>query len=156
MQLHKYLNPQLIVTNLQAGNKEEALTLMVRALALNKAEIIDPGSLLNALLEREKLSTTGIGAGVAVPHCKSPQVKDLVILLACSPEGVDFAALDKQPCHLFFLLVAPEDSQSEHLKALAKIARYAKDAGIRDQLLSKTTPQELFDFIVEQEKQESG
>jgi len=151
MELQDFLSPSLIYTDLVAQDKEDALRVMAQHLAAAKPSL-DAEVLLQLLLERESLSTTGIGFGVAVPHCKSDQVQDLTILVARSLEGIDFQALDGQPCRLFFLLIAPTQSSNTHLKALAKIARFAKDAAMREGLLAQTDPGSLLRFIAEQEQ----
>jgi len=151
MELIQYLDEDLIISALEAKDKESAIKEIVAKLAA-KQEDLDEEALFTALMEREKLSTTGIGGGVAVPHCKSDRVEDLTIIFARSQAGVDFAALDGKPCHLFFLLIAPVDSSSIHLKALAKIARIAKDEGTRQGLLEREGPQSLLQYLEEQEK----
>ncbi|MBT4288279.1 MAG: PTS sugar transporter subunit IIA [Deltaproteobacteria bacterium] len=149
MNLSDYLNGSRIVLNLQGENKKQVLEKLVEILgnqiSINQQNIVD-------LLEvREKLSTTGIGFGIAIPHCKSSEVSELQIVVGRFEQGVDFDALDDNPVKLLFLLVAPEQSSSEHLKVLAKIARIAKDAEIREQILQITDSNAVFDYIKERE-----
>lgn len=145
MNLSDYLNGSRIVLNLQGDNKKHVLEKLVEILgnqvSINQQSIVD-------LLEvREKLSTTGIGFGIAIPHCKSPEVNELQVVVGRFEQGVDFNALDGKPVKLLFLLVAPEQSSSEHLKVLAKIARIAKDEEIRQQILQITDSNAVFDYI---------
>jgi nitrogen PTS system EIIA component len=147
MNLSDYLNGSRIVLNLQGENKKHVLEKLVEILAnqvsINQQNIVD-------LLEvREKLSTTGIGFGIAIPHCKSSEVSELQVVVGRFEQGVDFNALDGKPVKLLFLLVAPEQSSSEHLKVLAKIARIAKDEDIRQHILQITDSNAVFDYIKE-------
>jgi nitrogen PTS system EIIA component len=147
MNLSDYLNGSRIVLNLQGENKKHVLEKLVEILgnqvSINQQNIVD-------LLEvREKLSTTGIGFGIAIPHCKSSEVSELQVVVGRFEQGVDFNALDGKPVKLLFLLVAPEQSSSEHLKVLAKIARIAKDEDIRQQILQITDSNAVFDYIKE-------
>jgi nitrogen PTS system EIIA component len=147
MNLSDYLNGSRIVLNLQGENKKHVLEKLVEILgnqvSINQQNIVD-------LLEvREKLSTTGIGFGIAIPHCKSSEVGELQVVVGRFEQGVDFNALDGKPVKLLFLLVAPEQSSSEHLKVLAKIARIAKDEDIRQQILQITDSNAVFDYIKE-------
>ena len=149
MNLSDYLNGSRIVLNLQGESKQQVLEKLVEILgnqiSINQQNIVD-------LLEvREKLSTTGIGFGIAIPHCKSSEVSDLQVVVGRFEQGVDFDALDGKPVKLLFLLIAPEQSSSEHLKVLAKIARIAKDEEIRQKILQITDPNAVFDYIKEME-----
>ena len=105
MNLYEYIDVSGITLDLDCENKSDTLVALVDLLAKSK-NIQNPDTILSLLEEREKLSTTGIGNAVAVPHCKSPEISDLVILVGRSKKGIDFQALDGKPVHLFFLLVA--------------------------------------------------
>src|SRR5499427_1158388 len=96
---------------------------------------IDRARLVQALEDRERLNSTALGEGVAIPHGKLPGLQRVVAAFGRSPAGIDFQSLDGKPTHLFFLLVAPEDSAGAHLKALARISRLLKDASFRQRLL---------------------
>ncbi len=149
MNLSDYLNESRIVLNLQGENKKQVLEKMVEILSnhvsINKENIVD------LLAVREKLSTTGIGFGVAIPHCKSSEISKLQVVVGRFEKGVDFDALDGKQVKLVFLLVAPEQSSSEHLKVLAKIARIAKDEEIRQQILQINNSNAVLNYIVEME-----
>lgn len=150
MQLTNYLKETSISLELSGKNKQEILSSLVDVLEQDH-KIKDRNQIIDSLLERERLGTTGIGHGVAIPHCKSSMVKELCVIIGRSTEEVDFQSLDGNPVQLFFLLVAPEDSTSEHLRALAKIARLAKDSSIRDKLLEIGSNEEFFKFLKEQD-----
>ncbi len=150
MQLNEFLKESLIISQFEADSKAHALEQLVGQLATEFSDI-NQESILKLILERESLSTTGIGSGIAVPHCKSSEVTELTVVLAKSVQGVEFESLDGKPCFLFFLLVAPEDSTSTHLKALAKIARLSKNVEIREGLEACGSSAEILSYIAEQE-----
>jgi PTS system nitrogen regulatory IIA component len=102
---------------------------------------------VDVLLEREKLGSTGIGDGIAIPHGKSKALDGLIMACGRSPEGVDFESMDGKPTHLFFVLLAPESSAGIHLKALAKISRMLKDTAFRQEFLAASNATEMFDLI---------
>lgn len=108
---------------------------------------------LDVLVAREKISTTAIGEGVAIPHGKLAGVDRVLGVFARSPEGVDFASLDGEPTHLFFALIAPENAAADHLKALARISRLLKEHGFRRRLMAAKTQQELYAIIAEGDDQ---
>ncbi len=103
------------------------------------------------LLERERLATTAIGEGVAIPHGKLDAVGKLVAVVGRAPEGVDFDSMDGRPTHLFFVLVAPENSTGVHLKALARISRLFKDPEFRTRLMQARDAQEIFRVIADED-----
>lgn len=135
MKVMDFLNKKAVIADLKAKDKKgvisELVDLLIKAGAIRPRE---KESLIKTLLERESLGSTGIGAGVGIPHGKSPNVKELVAAFGLSKEGVDFESLDGEPTHIFFLLIAPEQSAGPHLKALARISRLLKDKYFRDML----------------------
>ena len=133
MKIVEFLNEKAVSADMKATTKDAALRELVEVLA--KAEgIKNPGDLVKVLMSRESLGSTGIGQGVGIPHAKTNAVKKLVAALGISTNGVSFDALDGEPVHIFFLLVAPEDSAGPHLKGLARISRLLKDKHFRDSL----------------------
>jgi len=131
-----------ILLDLKGREKRDALAEMAKALA-GSTSGLDEKRLLEVLNEREKLQSTGIGEGVAVPHCKLPDLSHLVTSFARSREGVAFDSRDGQPTHLFFLLAGPERSEGQHLKALARISRFLHDASFRDRLLEAESREDV-------------
>ncbi len=113
--------------------------------------IIDAEKLLGVLRDREALQSTGIGEGVAIPHGKMVGLERLVATFARSSSGVDFDSIDGQPTQLFFLLVVPEQSGGQHLKALARISRFFRDASFREKLLAAGDLDEIFRAIEEED-----
>jgi len=148
MKITDYLTPELVVAELGQASKEEALKLLSARVAgvypeLSEAEI------LTVLRDREALGSTGIGGGIAIPHGKMGKLEKIIVLFARSRQGVDFAAVDSQPVHLFFLLLAPENSAGIHLKTLAQISRMLKNREFCDQLLEAEDGLSLFAMIKE-------
>src|SRR3989338_5796850 len=136
MTIMSFLDERAVTTDLKAQqNKEEVIRelveLLVRAGSIKEK---DSHKLVQILMKRESLGSTGIGQGVAIPHGKSDCVAKLVAALGVSRSGVAFDSLDGEPVTLFSLLVAPEDSAGPHLKALARISRLLKDKHFRDSL----------------------
>jgi PTS system nitrogen regulatory IIA component len=112
---------------------------------------LDRGKVETVLLERERISTTAIGEGVAIPHGKLAGVERVLGVFARSLDGVDFASLDGAPTRLFFALIAPQNAAADHLKALARISRLLKDEGFRRRLIDAKNRQELFTMIAEED-----
>lgn len=151
MKITDFLTVQTIIPTLASRDKNAALEEMADGLVSYHRDL-DKQKVLTVLLEREKISTTAIGEGVAIPHGKLPGVERVLGVFARSPQGVDFASLDGGPTHLFFVLVAPENAAADHLKALARISRLLKDESFRRRLMEGQTSQELFKIIAEEDE----
>jgi len=108
-------------------------------------------AMVDVLLDREKLGSTGIGDGIAIPHGKLKSLDSLVISFGRSREGIDFESIDGKPVHIFFLLMAPESSTGQHLKALAKISRMLKDPEFRSDLMSARSAEEIYRKIADKD-----
>lgn len=150
MKISELLNPQAIVVDLQAADKKHALAELTEALvscvpSLNRDEVIE------VLHEREKLGSTGIGDGVAIPHGKLGGIPELMLAFGRSSKGVNFESMDGQPAHLFFLLVAPEESVGVHLKTLARISKLLKDPAVRQKLLDADSRPAIYQVILDEE-----
>ena len=151
MKITDFLTAQTVIPTLASRDKNAALQEMAEGLVSYHRQL-DKQKVLAVLLDREKISTTAIGEGVAVPHGKLPGVDRVMGMFARSPEGVDFASLDGGPTHLFFVLIAPENAAADHLKALARISRLLKDEAFRRRLMEGQTGQELFNIIAEEDE----
>ena len=150
MKIVEFLNEKAITADMKATTKEAALKELVDVLA--KAEgIKNPGDLVKVLLSREALGSTGIGQGVGIPHAKTNSVKKLVAALGICQQGVSFDALDGEPVHIFFLLVAPEDSAGPHLKGLARISRLLKDKYFTESLKQSKDEKTILKLIREED-----
>lgn len=150
MQLNQILKIEFINANLSAKSKDEVLeelvnTIILGGLKLNRSEILD------ILKQRESLGSTGIGEGIAIPHGKIPDLNEIVVAFGRSEEGINYESLDSKPVHLFFLLLAPENSAGQHLKILAKISKMLKETNFRKKLLKAGSQSDLYKIIMEQE-----
>lgn len=150
MKIMDILAKDALVLNLGVQTKREVLAEMAAALAKVEPQI-EAESLLEVLLEREALQSTGIGEGVAIPHGKLTGLDRLVATFARSPQGVEFDSIDGQPTHHFFLLVVPEHSGGQYLKALARISRFFRDAAFRESLASAETNEDVLRAIEEED-----
>ena len=150
MRIEDILAPELVVAELAATTKAGVLDELA-SLAASRHPEIDRARLIEALDEREKLNSTALGEGVAIPHGKLPGLRRVFAAFGRSPAGVDFQSLDGKPTHLFFLLVAPEESAGAHLKALARISRLLKDEGFRSRLRTAPDAESLFRTIREED-----
>ncbi len=153
MNIMGFLDERAVSVDLKSQSKEVIIQELVELLV--KAECIkekDVHKLVQILLKREALGSTGIGQGVAIPHGKSDCVTMLVAAFGVSRLGVNFDSLDGEPARLFFLLVAPEDSAGPHLKALARISRLLKDKHFRDSLRSSKDEKVLIKIIRDEDE----
>lgn len=148
MKIMDFLNRKAVTVNIKAKGKKGVIEELVGLLV--KADVIkskDKESIVRTILDRELLGSTGIGLGIGIPHAKTAGVKNIVGAVGISKEGVDFDSLDGDPVHIFFLLLAPQDSAGPHLKALARISRLLKDKYFRDMLKNAKNEKELIDII---------
>jgi len=152
MKLSELINEENVVPDLKAKDKKGVLEELVDAL-LSQEPAFDKNALVKVLLERERLGSTGIGDGVAIPHGKFSGVGQPGISFGRSRKGLDFESMDGEPTHLFFLLVAPENSASIHLKALAKIAKILKNSAFRKELMEAPGRHELYQLIIQNDEE---
>lgn len=144
--LAKMLAPSRI-TDLKATDKDSVLTELVELLAQSPL-VQDRDAVLKAIFEREKIISTGIGIGVAVPHVKIPEIKDFVISIGRSTKGVDFQALDDKPVHLVVMIGASDRQSGEYLKVLAEVIRRCKDKDLRRKIMFAKSNEEIYDLFV--------
>jgi len=150
MKLVDILRRERVIPNLKATDKAGVLAELAQALVAT-GDVRDPHAVARVLMEREKLGSTGIGEGIAIPHGKLRDLAGVVAVFGRSLDGVDFDSMDGAPAHVFFLLLAPENSASAHLKALARISRLLKDRSFREKLLQAASQEALFDIIAEED-----
>ncbi len=155
MNISDALRESCVVADLKGETKEEVLTELVSALR-QEGLIPDVGEALKVILEREKLGSTGIGEGVAIPHGKMRGVETILCAFGRSKKGVDFGAVDRQPVHIFFLLLAPEETTGLHLKMLSRISRILRESSFRKRLMEQMDREQLYKDIVEEDKKFSG
>jgi PTS system nitrogen regulatory IIA component len=150
MKIIDLLAPRRILPNLQAVNKRGVLEEMAAVLVSGHDEI-NVANVLEVLLERERLGSTGIGDNIAIPHGKVPQLSRMLLAFGRSLKGVDFDSMDGKPSHLFFMLLAPVNSTGLHLKALAKISRMLMSQVFRDSLMGSGGVEDILRLISEKD-----
>ncbi len=146
MKLGEYLDKTMILPELSASTKEEVLAELVEPV-IAAVPHLDKDAVLGVLRERENLGTTGIGDGIAIPHGKLENLDRIVLVVGRSPAGVDFEALDFKLCHIFFLVLAPEQVAGMHLRILAQISRLLKEPSFRESFLSAADADELWHVL---------
>ncbi|NDV28770.1 PTS sugar transporter subunit IIA [Desulfovibrio sp. JC010] len=146
MNIADNLAKDLVIHELQASDKGEVLKEMVSALKGAGLDV-DVENGLKVLNDREKLGTTGIGDGIAIPHGKLECLEEIVVVVGRSSEGVDFESLDMQPCKIFFMVLAPEQGAGAHLKVLAQISRQLKDEAFRQAFIDSADQDELLRLL---------
>jgi len=140
-----------VIADLVATTKREALEELTALLA-KEGKVKDTQATVDVLIEREKLGSTGIGQGIAIPHAKTDQASQVVAAFGRSRRGVQFDALDGDPVNIIFLLVAPPDAAAMHLKALARISRLLKDKFVRQSLREAKGPADIVKLIRQEDQ----
>jgi PTS system nitrogen regulatory IIA component len=150
MRIVDIMSEELVLPEIRATSKDEVLAEVVGCLCGVRKEI-DAQAALRVLIDREKLGSTGVGNGFAIPHGKLPRLTGLVACFARSSAGVEFGSLDGRPAHLFLTLLAPEGSAGLHLKALARASKLFKDPAFRAQLMAVADRRTLWNIIAAQD-----
>src|ERR687894_230229 len=150
MPLLDFLDPQAVLPALRVNGKKQAL----QELAFQAARLtgLADSVIYEALLQRERLGSTGIGEGIAIPHGKLPGLNTIFGLVARLDKPVDFEALDGQPVDVLFLLLAPEGAGADHLKALARVARVLREPGLIERLRATRDAAALYAIMTEMPK----
>lgn len=151
MKLGDVLNENLIKIPLLKSDKKEIITEMIDVLTAS-GKIVDRNKVLQAVLEREQMMSTGIGNSVAIPHGKSQGVQELVVGLGITPQDVNFDALDGKPVRIVFMLVGPEKSSSVHIKMLSRISRLLNQSAFRKKLIDSKSGSDVIRIIQDEEK----
>jgi nitrogen PTS system EIIA component len=142
MKIVEFLRPDAVIANLAGQTGPAVLAELCRPLAAGYR--IDAPRLTETLLDREKLGSTGIGDGVAIPHGKMSGLPGLIASFGRARQGIEFRAIDGRPTYLFFALFAPENSAGAHLKALARISRIFKNPAFRESLMKAETADDIY------------
>ncbi len=151
MNIADMFKKEFIIEELKSRTRREVLTELSEM--FSHANIrVDYDNMVEVLLEREKLGSTGIGGGIAIPHGKLAGLENLIVSFGRSKDGIDFDSMDGKPVHIFFLLMAPENSAGQHLKALARISRMLKDDSFKTDLIKATSVESLYRIIIEKDK----
>ena len=151
MKVLEFLDPTSISLELKSTSKQDAVLELCELLKTN-GKIKDLSPVITALMDREKLGSTGIGQGVAIPHGKSDATTTLIGALGISRKGVQFDSLDGEPVYVIFMLVAPNDTSGQHLKALARVSRLLKDKFFRQAIKEAKTPADIAKIIREEDE----
>ena len=147
MELREFFNRDLVDLDLGADNKDDILKELIALLGLDEKS---QGILYKMLKRRENLGSTGIGRGIAIPHCRSLVVNRLRVAFGRKPGGVDFKAIDSQPVHFFFLIVAPPlEVSNQYLPVLGKIAQFAKEPNVTTRLAEIQSPEQFLEMLEE-------
>ena len=147
MTLDKLLTPNSVIANLKATNKKQALQELARHASTLTG--VDERRIFDVLLERERLGSTGVGVGVAMPHARLGDIDTLFGLFARFENPVDFDAVDDLPVDLMFLLLAPESAGADHLKALARVSRLLRDKSSCAKLRGADNADALYALLAE-------
>lgn len=149
------LNPKAISIDLKGGTKEKLLQELTEVLvASGEVEEKNKDSIVKILLEREKMGSTGIGYGIAIPHGKCKVVESVILAIGYSKKGVPFGSIDGKPVHLFFLLLSSPEHGQLHLKVLARLSRFLKDKIFRESLIRAKDAREIYEIIENKEKKD--
>ncbi|TGK32427.1 PTS sugar transporter subunit IIA [Leptospira gomenensis] len=143
-QLLTLLHPETVIFDLQSGTKEEVISrLLQKAVETKQIENANKEEILESLLAREKSMSTGIGSGVAIPHCSVNLVDELKCVMGLNSQGIDFDSIDHQPVHIFILLIVPKTKFQEHIKTLAQIAKALNVKEDREKLIRSKSFEEI-------------
>ncbi len=151
MKILDYLKEDWVIPELQGADKHSVLKELCDVL-VKPCQVSSSDELLRVLLDREKLGSTGIGEGIAIPHGRYKGLKYFFISFGRSKKGVDFDSIDHKPCQLFFLVLAPENSAIDNLNLLGRIAKLMKDSSFKKKLLNAHSQKELFNIISEEDE----
>lgn len=146
MHLGDLTQPELIFVELPGSDRPTVLKAMADGLAAGSV-LTDAEGLYERLLEREDLGSTGIGGGVAIPHCKMKDLDEVIVAIGISRRGVNFAADDLQPVRLLFLVVSPEDKPADHLQSLSAISKWVKNRQRVEEILEMDAPEAIYELL---------
>jgi fructose-specific phosphotransferase system IIA component len=150
MRLTDVLNENLVNISLDGTSRDECIKELIDKLS-DTETIKNVDSIFEAVLEREKIMTTGVGNGIAIPHCKHADSPEFAVCLGIQPKGVDFQSIDKKDVNIIFLLVGPENNPGLHIKLLSRISRLMSNEELRQQLLECKSDQDAYNLIQDEE-----
>ncbi len=150
MEINDLLVTDGVIADLKATSKKQALQDLARRAA--DVSGLHERAVFDVLMERERLGTTGVGNGIAIPHGKLPKLERLYGLFARLEQPIDFQAIDERPVDLIFVLLAPESAGADHLKALASISRLLRDKTVCDKLRGTDNAEALLAILTESEE----
>jgi nitrogen PTS system EIIA component len=144
------IDPRLVFASIPGRTREDVLAELSRRVAA-QGVVPDAGDLAERLLDREKLGCTGLGDGIAIPHCKLAGIDHVAVAVATTEQPVDFGAADRKPIRLIFLVVSPTQGPAAHLQALARISRMLRVPGVAQRLREAVTSEQLHEALREAE-----
>jgi fructose-specific phosphotransferase system IIA component len=150
MKLRQYIRPECFLHDLTETSREDALRRIVHAVA-EKGYITDEKDVFSKLMERENIQSTAVGNGIAIPHCFTDEIPDLIIAVARSRAGLEFDSFDGRPTQVVFLLMGNRQEHSLHLKALARIARLIKSTSFIEKIVASSSVQDMVDAFDQEE-----
>ncbi|MDR2860285.1 MAG: PTS sugar transporter subunit IIA [Elusimicrobiota bacterium] len=150
MKIMDFLSPDAVIVDLKAADKKAAIIELVEKLRETK-NVKKTDEIIEVVFEREKLGSTGIGQGVAIPHGKTDVLQEQVGVLGISRKGIEFNALDGEPVNIIFLLVGPVEVAGQHLKALSRISRLFKDKFLRQAIKAAETSEAIVKIIQQED-----
>ena len=151
MKLVDVLKPEYIKIPLEGNSKEEVIKELIELLCRGE-KFKSTEAVFQAVMDREKIMTTGVGKGVAIPHCKKEDCQNFAIALGIHPQGIDFQSIDNQPVKIVFLLVGPENNPGMHIRLLSRISRLLARESLRQELIKSTRPEEAHELLKSEEK----
>jgi len=150
MKIADLLSEQVVRTSLPGTSKNDVINAMID-LAASQDRVLDKEKVREAIFEREKIMSTGVGAGFAIPHAKSDAVSDIVAAFAVTAQPIDYQSLDDQPVRIVFLLVGRENMVGPHIKLLSRISRLMNNEEFRKRLLEAATPKDVLEIFRKEE-----
>lgn len=150
MKISDILTEDLVVAGLKGGSKDEIIDAMVDLVATS-SKVLDKEKVHNAILERERIMSTGVGNGFAIPHGKTDAVADIVAAFAVTEKDIDYDSLDEKPVRLVFLLVGKDNLVGPHIKLLSRISRLMNKEEFRKRLLTVSSPKDILEMFRQEE-----
>jgi PTS system fructose-specific IIC component len=150
MKIVDLLSEQVVRTNLPGTTKSDVINAIIE-LAASQDRVLDKEKVREAIFEREKIMSTGVGAGFAIPHAKSDAVSDIVAAFAVTSQPIDYQSLDDQPVRIVFLLVGRENMVGPHIKLLSRISRLMNNEEFRQKLLEAASPKDVLEIFRKEE-----
>jgi len=150
MKISDILTEDTVVTGLEGGSKDDIINAMIDLVA-RSPKVLDAGKVRTAIFDREKIMSTGVGNGFAIPHGKTDAVADIVAAFAVTAEPIDYESLDEKPVRLVFLLVGRDNMVGPHIKLLSRISRLMNKEDFRRRLLDLRSPREILDLFRQEE-----
>lgn len=147
MQVEDILTPERCHSRISGVSKKRILTIISELLA-ESCSLLDSNSVFNALMAREQLGSTGLGNGIAIPHCRAPKCPEIIGLLITLDEPIDYDALDGKPVDILFVLVVPEEETDEHVKTLASLAELLSDEDFCFTLRQTTDSEDMYHIAI--------